>query len=117
MLRRVLKSKIHRVTVTEADVNYEGSVTIDSALMDAADILPWEEVFLWNVTNGERLTTYAIPAPPHSGTICINGAGAHKARKGDVIIIATYTSMEDADLKHYEPRKVFVDAQNRKSVS
>src|SRR3989344_1497589 len=115
MLRRGLKSNLHRVTVTEPAGNSEGSVTIDSALMDAADILPWEEVFIWNITNGERFTTYAIPAPAHSGTICMNGAGAHKAHKGDIIIIATYTSMEENNLKNYEPRKVFVDEQNRKS--
>ena len=111
--RRLLKSKIHRATVTDANVSYEGSVTIDRTLMEAADILPWEEVSIWNITNGERLTTYAMPGKAGSGMICINGAAAHKARKGDLVIIATYAEVEEGQIPaNFEPKKIFVNSKN-----
>lgn len=113
MPRSMFKSKIHRATVTAADLDYEGSLSIDSALMEAADILPNEEVHVWNVTRGSRLTTYAISAPPGSGTICVNGASAHLIHPGDVIIIATFAIMKDEQARTHQPRIVRVDANNR----
>ncbi len=113
MQRRLLKSKIHRATVTDANVAYEGSVTIDRTLMEAADILPWEEVSIWNATNGERLTTYAMPGKAGSGMVCVNGAAAHKMRKGDLVIIATYAEYEESQLSpDFDPKKIFVNAKN-----
>ena len=115
MLRRILfKSKIHRATVTQADLDYEGSVTIDAALMRAADIVPYEKVHIWNRTNGARLETYALEAPAGSGVICVNGAAAHHARPGDVVIIATFAEAKDeAEARNWKPIVVHVDAQNR----
>jgi aspartate 1-decarboxylase len=113
MHRNMLRSKIHRATVTGADLHYEGSVTIDAELLARADILPNQEVEIWNVTNGERFRTYALHGQPHSGVICINGAAAHKARAGDLVIIATFGWMTDAEARDWEPKLVFVDAQNR----
>src|SRR4051794_31012423 len=89
-MRFMFKSKIHRAVVTQADVDYEGSITIDASLLEAADILPFEEVHVWDVTRGSRLVTYAMAAPPGSGTICINGAGAHLVHPGALVIIATF---------------------------
>jgi aspartate 1-decarboxylase len=111
--RSMFKSKIHRATVTAANLDYEGSLSIDSALMEAADILPNEEVHVWNVTRGSRLTTYAIAAPPGSGVICVNGAGAHLIHPGDIIIIATFAIMKDEEARTHQPRIVNVDAHNR----
>jgi aspartate 1-decarboxylase len=114
MRRSLFKSKIHRATVTEADLAYEGSVTIDSALMRAADILPHERVHIWNVTNGSRLETYALEGPADSGVICVNGAAAHLARPGDLVIIATFAEAADeAEARNWKPRIVWVDARNR----
>lgn len=113
MTRKMLRAKIHRATVTDANVDYEGSVTIDRALMDRIDLLPGEAVAIWNVTNGERLETYAVAGPPESGVICVNGAAAHKVRPGDLVIIAAYTWMEEAAARRHEPKVVFVDARNR----
>jgi aspartate 1-decarboxylase len=114
MRRTLFKSKIHRATVTQADLAYEGSVTIDSALMRAADILPHERVHIWNVTNGSRLETYALEGPAGSGVICVNGAAAHHARPGDVVIIATFAEAEnEAEARAWKPRVVWVDDQNR----
>lgn len=107
------KSKIHRATVTEADLNYEGSVTIDTDLMRAADILPHEQVQVLNVMNGERFETYAIPAPPGSGVICLNGPAARLAHVGDLVIILTYVEMEREELLKHTPRIVLVDERNR----
>jgi aspartate 1-decarboxylase len=107
------KSKIHRATVTEADLNYEGSVTIDSDLMRAADILPHEQVQVLNVMNGERFETYAIPAPPGSGVICLNGPAARLAHVGDLVIILTYAEMEREELLAHTPRVILVDERNR----
>jgi aspartate 1-decarboxylase len=113
MRRRLLKSKIHRATVTEADLHYEGSITIDLDLMEAADILEHEQVDVYNVTNGHRFTTYAIPGEPGSGVICINGAAAHLAGEGDLVIIASYADYESEELLEHEPHIVLVDERNR----
>jgi aspartate 1-decarboxylase len=112
MMRRMLKSKIHRARVTDADVNYEGSLTLDSALLEAADILPFEQVHVWNVTRGTRLTTYAIAGEPGAGVVCANGAAAHLARPGDVIIVATFADIEDGAARSHRPREVLVDERN-----
>lgn len=113
MRRTMFKTKIHRATVTAANQDYEGSLTVDSTLLEAADILPFEQVHVWNVTRGSRLVTYALPAEPGSGTVCVNGAGAHLASPGDLIIIATFTEMDEAAARTHRPRVVFVDAHNR----
>lgn len=113
MRRVMLKSKIHRATVTEANLDYEGSLTIDEDLLEAADILPNEQVHVWDVTNGSRLTTYALVGRRGSGIICVNGAGAHLIKPGDLIIIATYTTLKDKEARRYKPLVVFVDAENR----
>jgi aspartate 1-decarboxylase len=105
--------KLHRVTVTQADLHYEGSVTIDADLLDGAGILPHEEVHIWDVTSGSRLTTYALEGPRGSGVICINGAAAHLVSPGDLAIIATFGDMEDAEARTHTPTVVFVDDHNR----
>jgi len=112
-VRTILKSKIHRATVTQADLHYEGSITIDRALMEAADILPFEQVHVLDVDNGNRLTTYAIEGPPHSGQVCINGAAAHLVSPGDIVIILSYRSVTDADARTLDPTLVYVDERNR----
>jgi aspartate 1-decarboxylase len=113
-MRRVMfKSKIHRATVTQADVDYEGSLTLDRNLLEAADILPGEAVHVWNVTRGTRLQTYAITGEAGSGVVCINGAAAHLISPGDLVIIATFTDMDDAEARKHRPKVVLVDAQNR----
>jgi len=109
----MLKCKIHRATVTRSDLDYEGSIEIDSALMEAAKLLPFEAVHVWNVTNGERFQTYAVPGAPGSGTICINGAAAHRARVGDLVIIAAFATLDEAEARAYKPTLVFVDEKNR----
>jgi len=113
MERNMLKSKIHRATVTHADLEYEGSVTIDDNLLKAADILENEAVSIWNITNGSRLETYALRGEAGSGLICINGAAAHHASPGDMVIIASWAKMSDAESKSYEPKLVFVDENNQ----
>ncbi|HEY2785832.1 MAG TPA: aspartate 1-decarboxylase [Fimbriiglobus sp.] len=113
MRRTVLKSKIHRATVTAADLDYEGSLTLDADLLDAADILPNEQIHIWDVTNGNRIVTYALEGERGSGVVQVNGGGAHKIRTGDVVIIATFTAMGTRRAKKYRPRVVFADAQNR----
>ena len=113
MNRRMLKSKIHRATVTDARVHYEGSITIDEDLMDAADILEYEEVHVWDVSNGARLVTYAIPGERGSGIIATNGAAALLVSQGDLIIIGSFCDLSEDELEDYCPRKVFVDAKNR----
>ena len=113
MRRRMFRSKIHRAVVTHADLDYEGSVTIDQDLMDAADMLAHEEVHILNVTRGTRLITYTLPGPRGSGVICINGAAAHLIGPGDLVILATYGEMEEAEARAWEPKVVRVDAQNR----
>src|SRR5437879_1175335 len=99
MLRSLLKSKLHRLTVTHADVNYEGSLTLDRTLLEAADILPYEEVHIWNVTRGTRLRTYAMEAERNSGVVCANGAAARLVQPGDLIIVATFAQMETSSAR------------------
>jgi aspartate 1-decarboxylase len=113
MLLTLLKAKIHRATVTQCDLNYEGSISVDAALLDRSGILPHEQVDVLNINNGERFTTYAIPAPAGSGTIGINGAAARLAQKGDLVIIVAYARMEEAEAKSFSPRVLLVDANNR----
>ncbi|MFP3940559.1 MAG: aspartate 1-decarboxylase [Thermoanaerobaculia bacterium] len=113
MRRTLLKSKIHRATVTEADLHYVGSITIDPQLMEAADVVEHERVEIYDITNGERFATYAIPGRPGCGEICINGAAAHLARPGDLVIVATYAEYDEDELAGHEPRVVFVDERNR----
>ena len=113
MRRSLFKSKIHRARVTQADVDYEGSVTIDANLMEAADILPYERVHVWDVTNGSRLETYAIRGDAGSGVVCINGAAAHLIHPGDLVIIATFADVEEPETRHWRPRVVLVDDNNR----
>ncbi|MGH0038015.1 MAG: aspartate 1-decarboxylase [Myxococcota bacterium] len=112
MTRTLLKSKIHRATVTEANIEYEGSVTIDLNLLEAADILPYERVDIWNCTNGNRITTYAIEGERGSGEICINGAAAHLNKPGDVVIIASWVDVEEPEARSLKAKRVFVDGQN-----
>lgn len=108
----VLKSKIHRVTVTGADLNYIGSITIDTVLMEAANIIAGEKVQIVNVNNGERIETYAIPGPENSGTITLNGPAARRVQKGDVIIIITYGIMDFEEAKEFKPTLVFPNTEN-----
>lgn len=108
----MLKSKLHRLTVTDADLDYEGSLSLDAALLRAADILPNEEVHVWNVTRGTRFRTYALVAEAGSGICCVNGAAAHLAKPGDLIIVATFCLLDDAEARRHQPRVVFLDARN-----
>jgi aspartate 1-decarboxylase len=105
--------KIHRATVTHADLDYEGSVTIDEELLEAAGMLEHEEVHVWNVTRGTRLVTYTLRGPRGSGVICINGAAAHLMKPQDLVILATYGEMDDAEARRHVPKVVRVDAQNK----
>jgi len=113
MQRFMLKSKIHRATVTHADVDYEGSLTLDANLLEAADILPNEQVHVWNVTRGTRLWTYAITGEGGSGICCVNGAAAHLATPGDVVIVATFASLDDAAARRHQPKVILLEAGNR----
>ena len=112
MQRIVLRSKIHRATVTEADLNYEGSMTIDKNLMEAAGMLPFEQVKVYNINNGERFDTYAIEGERGSGVIGLNGAAARKGHVGDLVIIACYCLMEDSELAGYHPEILLLDEKN-----
>ena len=109
----MLKGKIHRARVTGADLNYEGSIEIDSSLMEAAGIIPFEQVDIWNMTNGERFSTYALPAAKGTGTVALNGAAARRVQVGDEIIIAAFASMSEKQAVHWKPHVVFVDRENR----
>ena len=113
MQRTMLKSKLHRATVTHSELHYEGSCAIDEALLDAANIHEYEQIQIYNVTNGERFTTYAIRAARDSGIISVNGAAAHKANPGDLVIIAAYAVYNELELGRYETELVYVDADNR----
>jgi aspartate 1-decarboxylase len=115
MRLNVFKSKIHRATVTHADLEYEGSVTVDSDLLDAAEILPYEAVHIWNVTRGSRLMTYALPGPRGSGAICVNGAAAHLNQPGELVILATFAEMSQEEARQYRPIVVRVDEKNRQT--
>jgi aspartate 1-decarboxylase len=112
-MRTMMKSKIHRASVTQADLDYVGSITLDAALMDAADLLEGEQVAIVDVTNGARIETYVIRGPRGSGIVGINGAAAHLVHPGDLVIIISYGVFEDAEARALEPRVVHVDAQNR----
>jgi aspartate 1-decarboxylase len=109
----MMKAKIHRATVTDSNLDYQGSVTIDENLLDKTGIIPYEQVDIYNITNGERFTTYAIKGPRDSGVICINGAAAHKAKKGDLVIIVSYGTFQEDELEGFEPKVAFVDKDNR----
>ncbi len=113
MPRIMLKSKIHRVRVTGADLDYMGSISIDARLMEAACIAAYEQVSIYNITNGERFETYAIPAARNSGEVCINGAAAHRAQRGDLIIIACYVVINEDKVAGFKPKIILVDEQNR----
>jgi aspartate 1-decarboxylase len=108
----MLKSKLHRATVTHAELDYEGSCAIDQDLLDTAHILPFEQLHIYNLANGERFTTYAIPAPRGSGSIGMNGAAAHKAKPGDKVIICTYSAMEANEAQRFQPTLVYLDENN-----
>jgi len=109
----MLKSKIHRATLTDADLHYEGSITIDEMLMDEADILPYEQVQVYDINNGSRFETYVIKGPRGSGTICVNGAAARLVSRGDLVIIASYFHLDDKEAKGYKPKLIYLDAKNR----
>ncbi len=109
----LFKSKIHRATVTHADLDYEGSVTISAELMEAAQILEHEQIHIWNVTRGTRLVTYALRGEPNTGIICINGAAAHHAAPGDLVILATFAEIEATEARGWKPTVVLVDGKNQ----
>jgi aspartate 1-decarboxylase len=111
--RTLFQAKIHRATVTHADLDYEGSVTIDEDLLEAAGIWEYEAVHVWNITRGTRLQTYAIKGQRGSGVICINGAAAHLNKPGDLVILATFAEMDEAEARRHVPKVVLVDARNR----
>jgi aspartate 1-decarboxylase len=113
MTRTMLKSKIHRASVTEANIEYEGSISIDRDLLDAADLLPYEKVEIWDCTNGARLSTYVIEGERGSGEVCINGAAAHLVKPHDVVIIASFVEVDEAEARGWNARRVFVDEFNR----
>ncbi len=113
MQRIMLKAKLHRVHVTHSELHYEGSCAIDDDLLDAADIREYQQIDIYNVTNGERFTTYAIRAQRGSGVISVNGAAAHKASPGDIIIIASYAMYNEIELQKFHPQLVYVDDHNR----
>ena len=113
MQRTLLKSKIHRATVTDADLAYPGSITLDPVLMEAADLVHHERVEIYNVTNGERFATYAIPGTPGKGEVTLNGAAAHLVSPGDIVIICSYATYDAAELAGHQPDLVYVDAGNR----
>jgi aspartate 1-decarboxylase len=116
MLRTMLKSKIHRACVTGACIDYEGSVTIDSTLLEAANIIEYEQVHIYNVCNGERFTTYVIKGEPGSGVICLNGAAARKVAVNDLVIICTYVALNESECTDHHAKNVFVDEKNRIKV-
>jgi aspartate 1-decarboxylase len=112
MQRSMFKSKIHRATVTEANLEYEGSITIDQDLMEAADMLPNEEIHVWNIDNGARLSTYILPGPRGTGTVCINGAAAHLVKPGHKVILATFAQMNAEEARNHKPTVILVDQDN-----
>ena len=113
MMRTMLKCKIHRATVTEANLHYEGSITIDRQLMDAAGLIEYEQVHIYDIDNGNRFSTYAIAGEPGSGVICLNGAAARMVSKGDLVIIACYAAYDEGELADFHPKLVYVDGGNR----
>lgn len=113
MLREMAKSKIHRATVTQAELHYEGSITVDASLLEAADILPGEKIQVVNIANGARFETYTIAGPAGSGTICVNGAAARLVQLGDLVILITYCHLPDQEARTHQMKVVFVDGKNR----
>ena len=113
MTLTLMKAKIHRATVTQADLEYEGSITVDQSLLQEAGILPYEQVHVYDINNGNRFVTYAIEAPAQSGTICVNGAAARLVHAGDRLIIVTYAQMSDVEAKGFKPRVLLMDEGNR----
>jgi aspartate 1-decarboxylase len=113
MMKTMLKCKIHRATVTEAVLHYEGSITIDRTLMDAAGLVEYEQVHIYNIDNGNRFSTYVIEGEANSGVICLNGAAARQASKGDLVIIANYAAYDEKELANFRPTMVYVDEKNR----
>lgn len=113
MMRTMLKGKIHRATVTEAVLHYEGSITIDGTLMEAAGLIDYEQVHIYNIDNGNRFSTYVIRGERDSGVVCMNGAAARKVSRGDLIIIAGYAAYDEKELANFHPKLVYVDARNR----
>jgi len=113
MLRLFLRSKLHGLTVTDANLEYEGSLTLDRGLMDAAGLMPNEKIDVYNLANGSRFTTYVIEGAPGSGTVCVNGAAAHLVEVGDLVIIACYCALEPKEVAGHRPTLVFVDRKNR----
>jgi aspartate 1-decarboxylase len=111
--RNILKSKIHQAIVTETNINYEGSITVDESLLKAADMVPFEQVHVYNITNGERFVTYIIKGEKDSGVIGVNGAAVHKASMGDVLIIASFTLMDDEEISFFCPKVILVDKNNK----
>lgn len=116
MHRIMLKSKIHRATVTDSNLEYEGSLTIDESLMEAADIVSYEQIKVYNIHNGARFDTYAIAGPRGGGDMCLNGAAARLGARGDLIIIATYAEYADSEIRNHEPRVVLVDERNHMKI-
>jgi len=112
-MRHMFRSKIHRATITHADLDYEGSVTVDEELLEVAGILEFESIHIWNVTRGTRLQTYALRGPRGSGVICVNGAAAHHNKPGDIVILATFGDMTEAEARVHQPKVVRVDGKNR----
>ncbi len=113
MMLKFLKSKIHRATVTRSDLNYEGSIAIDEALIEEAGFLPYEAVQVWNLNSGQRLETYVIPAPRDSGEICLNGAAARLGQQGDLVIICSFCWLDEEQVRQHVPKTVKVDGRNR----
>ena len=113
MYRQVLKAKIHRATVTDSRIDYEGSITVDEELLRVADVVPWEKVLIANLNNGSRIESYAIPGEAGSGVVCMNGGAAKYAQKGDVVIIMSFAVMTDEEIERHQPKVVYVDKQNR----
>jgi aspartate 1-decarboxylase len=116
MQRKMLSGKIHRATVTEANLAYQGSISIDAELLEASGMIEFEQVEVWNITNGNRFSTYALRAERGSGVVCINGAAAHKASPGDLVIIANFSWMQESEALRHKPKIVLVDEQNRPVV-
>ena len=116
MLRKMLRSKLHRVTVTRADLHYPGSISIDETLLEAADIVPYEAVQIWNVNNGQRFETYAIPAPRNSGEICLNGSAARRVVVGDILIVAAFGWLQQDTIQKHAAKVVLVDELNQPLV-
>ncbi len=115
MLRKLLKSKLHRARLTGVDLHYEGSLAVDTALLRASGMVPYEAVQVWNVSNGERLETYLVPAPEGSGDVCLYGSAARRGQPGDIVIIATFAWMDEAETARHHPSVVLLDERNRVS--